>query len=50
MAGTQAKADAESGRVLCLMNMITPEELMDTEESEGKLIILPNLHLHTLIR
>lgn len=37
MAGTQAKADAESGRVLCLMNMITPEELMDTEESEGKL-------------
>ena len=37
MAGTQAKADAEAGRVLCLMNMITPEELMDTEESEGKL-------------
>jgi splicing factor U2AF subunit len=35
MAGTQAKSDAESGRVLCLMNMITPEELMDTEESEG---------------
>jgi splicing factor U2AF subunit len=36
MAGTQAKSEAESGRVLCLMNMITPEELMDTEESEGK--------------
>jgi splicing factor U2AF subunit len=36
MAGTQAKSDAESGRVLCLMNMITPEELMDAEESEGK--------------
>jgi len=34
MAGTQAKSDAEAGRVLCLMNMITPEELMDTEESE----------------
>lgn len=37
MAGTQAKADAEAGRVLCLMNMITPEELMDVDESEGKL-------------
>lgn len=34
MAGTQAKADAEAGRVLCLMNMITPDELMDTDESE----------------
>jgi splicing factor U2AF subunit len=40
MAGTQAKSDAEAGRVLCLMNMITPEELMDTEESEGKLILI----------
>lgn len=50
MAGTQAKADAESGRVLCLMNMITPEELMDTEESEGKLDHFPiyYLCLHTL--
>lgn len=34
MAGTQAKSDADSSRVLCLMNMITPEELMDVEESE----------------
>ena len=40
MAGTQAKSEAESGRVLCLMNMITPEELMDTEESEGKSTLL----------
>jgi splicing factor U2AF subunit len=37
MAGTQAKADAEAGRVLCLLNMITQEELMDAEESDGKL-------------
>lgn len=46
MAGTQAKADAEAGRVLCLMNMITPEELMDTEESEGKLEKTFELFLH----
>ena len=52
MAGTQAKADAEAGRVLCLMNMITPEELMDTEESEGKLDHIPThyLYLHALTR
>jgi splicing factor U2AF subunit len=50
MAGTQAKADAESGRVLCLMNMITPEELMDTEESEGKLDhSFGSIFSHTLI-
>jgi splicing factor U2AF subunit len=50
MAGTQAKADAEAGRVLCLLNMITPEELMDTEESEGKLKypFIPSLHKHIL--
>lgn len=36
MAGTQAKADADSGRVVCLMNMITPEELMDRDEADGK--------------
>lgn len=36
MAGTQAQVDADAGRVLCLMNMITPEELMDADESDGK--------------
>ena len=34
MAGTQSK-EVDAGRVLCLMNMITPEELMDAEEAEG---------------
>ncbi|KAF7198525.1 Splicing factor U2AF 59 kDa subunit [Pseudocercospora fuligena] len=33
MAGTQAE-DSEKGRVLCLMNMITPEELMDADEAD----------------
>lgn len=36
LAGT-AKEDANDGRVLCLMNMITPEELMDAEEADGML-------------
>lgn len=36
MAGSSAK-DLETGRVLCLMNMITPEELMDADEADGKL-------------
>jgi splicing factor U2AF subunit len=49
MAGTQAKSDAESGRVLCLMNMITPEELMDTEESEGKSKLLKRVPPHHIL-
>ena len=35
IAGTKS-TDADVGRVLCLMNMITPEELMDAEEADGK--------------
>ena len=38
MAGTTNKS-VEQGRVLCLMNMITPEELMDPEEADGKFLI-----------
>ncbi|KAK3675637.1 hypothetical protein LTR78_004278 [Recurvomyces mirabilis] len=34
MAGTSAKEGEEVGRVLCLMNMITVEELMDGEEAD----------------
>ena len=34
MAGTKSE-DVEKGRVLCLMNMITPEELMDADEADG---------------
>lgn len=37
MAATPQNADSELGRVLCLMNMITPEELMDADEADGKL-------------
>ncbi|KAK3706296.1 hypothetical protein LTR37_012811 [Vermiconidia calcicola] len=33
MAGTTSKEE-DQGRVLCLMNMITPEELMDAEEAD----------------
>ena len=40
MAGTTSN-DVESGRVLCLMNMITPEELMDADEADGKSSHLP---------
>lgn len=32
---SQTSNDAEKGRVLQLLNMVTPEELMDTEEYEG---------------
>jgi len=35
MAGTTS-ADLETSRVLQLLNMVTPEELMDPDEYEGK--------------
>lgn len=35
---SQTSTDAEKGRVLQLLNMVTPEELMDTEEYEGTLL------------
>ena len=35
MAGTTS-GDHDTGRVLCLLNMITPEELMDADEADGK--------------
>ena len=41
MAGT-TNSSADEGRVLCLMNMITPEELMDADEADGKR--LPSRH------
>ncbi|KAK3069213.1 hypothetical protein LTR53_012631 [Teratosphaeriaceae sp. CCFEE 6253] len=34
IAGTKKTEGEEGGRVLCLMNMITPEELMDAEEAD----------------
>ena len=39
MAGTKSD-DVDKGRVLCLMNMITPEELMDADEADGKFMSL----------
>jgi splicing factor U2AF subunit len=39
MAGTTS-ADLEAGRVLQLLNMVTPEELMDNDEYEGLLFRL----------
>lgn len=37
MAGTTSK-EVGGGKVLCLMNMITAEELMDAEEADGELV------------
>ena len=48
LAGTQAKADVEAGRVLCLMNMITPEELMDADEADGESRKIPSHGQHML--
>lgn len=44
LAGTAKEDMSDSGRVLCLMNMITPEELMDAEEADGKLTLLTNIY------
>jgi len=45
MAGTSGN-DNEVGRVLCLMNMITPEELMDSDEADGKRFLPRCCHPH----
>ncbi|GAB1740179.1 hypothetical protein NU219Hw_g5297t1 [Hortaea werneckii] len=34
MASASGNQDVEAGRVICLMNMITPEELMDANEAD----------------
>ncbi|QIW95879.1 hypothetical protein AMS68_001397 [Peltaster fructicola] len=34
LAGTKTAENADSGRVLCLMNMITPEEILDPDEAD----------------
>jgi splicing factor U2AF 65 kDa subunit len=39
LAGTTSSvADVEHGRVIQLLNMVTPEELMDNEEYQGMFI------------
>lgn len=49
LAGTTS-TDLEEGRVLQLLNMVTPEELIDNQEYEGTLVHLnPLYHLIHLI-
>ena len=47
MAGAKSN-DAENGRVLALMNMITPEELMDPDDADGKMLLTSITVVHTL--
>ena len=49
LAGTTS-TDLEQGRVLQLLNMVTPEELMDPDEYEGQLLFFyyyPSIRLLT---
>lgn len=49
LAGTTS-TDLEQGRVLQLLNMVTPEELMDPDEYEGMLLFFyyyPSVRLLT---
>jgi len=49
LAGTTS-TDLEQGRVLQLLNMVTPEELMDPDEYEGMLLFFyyyPYIYLLT---
>ena len=39
-----AAPDLEEGRVLQLLNMVTPEELIDNEDYEGKCCCVPFLY------
>ncbi len=39
LAGTTAGADSEETRVLQLLNMVTPEELMDNDDYQGEIYI-----------
>ena len=48
LAGTTS-SEFEGGRVLQLLNMVTPEELIDNEEYEGRLPrASPSMHVLTL--
>ena len=48
MAGTKSE-DVEKGRVLCLMNMITPEELMDADEADGTYTRIIDIELANVV-
>lgn len=49
LAGT-ASTDLEEGRVLQLLNMVTPEDLLDNEDYEGLFSLLPSHHDLALTR
>jgi len=36
LAGANAADNREKSRVVCLMNMVTPDELLNDEDYEGK--------------
>ena len=38
LAGTTASSDAEISRVVQLLNMVTPEELLDNDDYEGEFL------------
>ncbi len=44
LAGTTSQG-LEEGRVLQLLNMVTPEELIDNDEYEGKYLLSPRCRL-----
>ena len=39
LAGTTAGADSEESRVLQLLNMVTPDELMDNDDYNGEVVL-----------
>lgn len=43
LAGTTAGADSEESRVLQLLNMVTPDELMDNDDYQGKGVLRCNI-------
>ena len=50
MSGNAAQAAGGAAgpptKVLCLMNIVAPEELVDEEEYDGNVVILKKLFLH----
>lgn len=40
LAGTTASGDAEMSRVVQLLNMVAPEELLDNDDYEGEFSVL----------
>lgn len=49
LAGTTSN-DVEEGRVLQLLNMVTPEELIDNQDYEGKPMPIASVDMIVLMR